>query len=114
MNSGRRTANICYDCVKPKTEKKKITFAEEFVPAQELSNATHFVSHSWAYDFSALVAAIVRHQLRDRHENAFGEYDYGDILKKLKAVPSRERKYYWLDIFFKNQWVANSDNTALE
>jgi hypothetical protein len=70
------------------TQASRLSYIEAFLTgnADEVGVATVFVSHPWAGSFDTLVESCSRHP--------------DDV--------------FWIDIFCKNQWVVNSDDTATE
>merc|ERR1719204_2560378 len=105
------TGDICYKTIVPATTEEKIEYADKYIPKAELSTATYFVSHSWSYPFWCLVEGVVAHQL-ECDGGAMYTNSAETILSRLRNV--QKKHFYWIDIFFKNQHIVNSDNTALE
>jgi len=108
------TGNICFNVVRPATATDESTYAKTQIPAYAKGKVTHFVSHSWSYAFWSLVEGIVAHQL-DLDRGPLYTCSKEDIQRMLdEKVASGTANYYWLDIFNKNQYAINGDDTARE
>ncbi len=113
LEEAETTGSVAYRIIQPATLPSKKTYRQAFLSHADSNKATHFVSHSWAYPFWAVLEALISHQLGFDRSWIFIESIHS-ILDILDSLPSHRINYYWFDLFNKNQHIVTSESTSIE
>jgi hypothetical protein len=81
---------------------------------EDIDPASAFISHAWMSSFDELVDSVSNHSKREEEKDCV--FDHGsffdavfrrDGATRRSALLMPRRKFYWLDLFCKDQWKAD-------